>query len=104
MEASNSESSVSLTWDHTVCQQTYCPVLITSFHGFVWPMHLAEFYLNNNWIHDTETYRKIVQNIQCQSMTYLLRYSQFFSNLVRPCHDSTVVSKFWQQLVMACSE
>src|SRR5882724_9606741 len=30
MEASNSESSVSLTWDHTVCQQTYCPVLITS--------------------------------------------------------------------------
>src|SRR5882724_6978127 len=31
MEASNSESSVSLTWYHTVCQQTYCPVLITSF-------------------------------------------------------------------------
>jgi len=46
-------------------------------------MHLTEFYLNNNWIHDTETYRKVLQNIQCQSMTYC-------SNLVRPCHDSTV--------------
>jgi len=33
-------------------------------------------------------------------MTYLLRYSQFFSILVRPCHDSMVVAKFWQQLAM----
>src|SRR5882724_2097068 len=36
MEASNSESSVSLTWDHTVCQQTHCPVLITSFWILLW--------------------------------------------------------------------
>ena len=79
MEASNSESSVSLTSDHTVRQQTYFPVLITSFCGFVWPMHLAEFYLNNNWIHDTETYRKVLQNIQCQSMTYLLKFGETLS-------------------------
>src|SRR5882724_7017200 len=36
MEASNSESSISFTWDHTVCQQTYFPVLITSFWILLW--------------------------------------------------------------------
>jgi len=76
----------------------YCPVLITSFRGFVWPMHLTEFYLNNNWIHDTETYRKVLQNIQCQSMTYLLKFGETVVMIVQ------LFSKIWQQLVMACSE
>src|SRR5882724_11021417 len=48
MEASNSESSVSLTWDHTVCQQTNCPVLITSFWILLW---VYPFFLQISWQH-----------------------------------------------------
>jgi len=79
-----------LMW-HDVTLFLWNPGLSLCQHGFVQPMHLAGIYLNQNWIHYTETYRKALQNVQCQSMTYLLRYSQFCLNVVWPCHDSTWV-------------